>query len=300
MTIAQSLAADAERLKGDIRVLLEQYSRLDPLPRQHGSIVFITPGDHCWAKLSVEGRQRQTKILNDYKKYREFIRVLIRGLTDESQREFAEADDLILQHVEQQNTTCCKTPLEATQETLTAFDSIQGIVDRLYSPEDVSLVVADTSAFVANPNLNDWRFDWCDSFTIIFVPTVLAELDQMKITHRNEDVRTKAEGVIRRIKELARRGDLHIGVPVLKNTITARSVAVEPNMSETLPWLNATINDDRFLASVIEIIRENVRSTVTIVTGDGNLVNKAGFARIPYREPPPILETTTAQKVTCT
>ncbi|MBI3411412.1 MAG: hypothetical protein HY040_24050 [Planctomycetes bacterium] len=297
ITIAESLAADAERLKADIRVLLEQHSRLNP-PLHSESIVILGPS-HFWADLSVEAQRLQTKILNDYKKYRDLIRVLIRGLTDESQRAFKEANDLILRLVEQDYATWCETKQEATEQTLAAFDRIQSVVDRLYSPDGVSLVVSDTNALVANPNLDHWRFGWCDSFTIVFTPIVLAELDELKISHKNASVREKAESVIRRIKELARRGELDCGVPVLRNTIMARSVAVEPNMSETLPWLDATNNDDRFLASVIEIIRENVRSTVTIVTGDVNLQNKARFARIPYCEPPPILETTIAQEVPC-
>lgn len=297
MTIAESLATDAQRLKADVRVLLEQHSRLSP-PLHAEPIVILGP-NHFWADLSVEARRLQTKILNDYKKYRDLIGVLIRGLTDESQRAFKEANDLILRHVEQDYATWCETKQEATDQTLAAFDRIQNVVDRLYSPDGVSLVVSDTNALVANPNLDRWRFDWCDSFTIVFTPIVLAELDELKVSHRNPNVREKAERVIRRIKELARRGDPHVGVPVINNRITARSVAVEPNMNETLPWLDATNNDDRFLASVIEIMRENVRSTVTIVTGDVNLQNKAGFARIPFCEPPPVSEPATAQEVPC-
>ncbi|MDM8006166.1 MAG: PIN domain-containing protein [Phycisphaerae bacterium] len=73
---------------------------------------------------------------------------------------------------------------------------------------------------------------------------------------------------------------------MISDRITARSVPAEPKVSETLPWLDPSNNDDRFLASVIEVIRENVRSVVVIVTGDINLQNKARFARIPFCEPP--------------
>lgn len=55
-----------------------------------------------------------------------------------------------------------------------------------------------------------------------------------------------------------------------------------------LPWLDPTNNDDRFLASVVEIARENTRCVVAIVTGDINLQNKARFARMPFCEPPSV------------
>lgn len=287
ISIAQALAEDAKRIKDDIRVLLGQHSRLSRRP-EYDSIVVLNPkGDHNWQELSVEARRIQAKILKDYKTYRDLVRVLIRGLTDESRREFEEADDLILQHVEQQHSTWCKTSDEAVAKTLAAFDAIAGVIDRLYSADGAFVTVPDTNALIANPDFVTWQFDRSTNFQIVFTPTVLAELDELKISHRVPEVRTKAESVIRRIKELARRGDLHDGVPVVKDRITARSVAVEPEMTESLPWLDASNNDDRFLAAVIEIIRENTRSFVTIVTGDVNLQNKARFARIPFCEPPP-------------
>lgn len=110
----------------------------------------------------------------------------------------------------------------------------------------------------------------------------------MKINHRNEDVRKKAETLINKIKEYRRRGRLNDGVDVVSGKIFLRSVALEPNMQETLPGLDPTNVDDRFLASVVELMQTNVRSSVMIVTRDINLQNKAEMARVPYCEPPSI------------
>lgn len=147
-------------------------------------------------------------------------------------------------------------------------------------------MIPDTNALILNVRLEQWSFDWCDAFTIVLTPTVLAELDELKIAHRNPDVRTKAERIIRQIKEYGRRGDLRAGVPIVSGRITARSIAVEPRMDESLPWLDAANHDDRLLASTIEIIRRNVRSVVVLVTADINLQNKAQHARLPAIEPP--------------
>jgi hypothetical protein len=57
-------------------------------------------------------------------------------------------------------------------------------------------------------------------------------------------------------------------------------------MGESLTWLDPTNRDDQFIASTIEVIRQNPRSRVTIVTRDINLQNKAELARLPFVEPP--------------
>jgi predicted ribonuclease YlaK len=57
-------------------------------------------------------------------------------------------------------------------------------------------------------------------------------------------------------------------------------------MAESLPWLDAGNRDDRFIASVIEVMRAHPRSAVVIVTRDVNLQNKAEFASLPFVEPP--------------
>lgn len=286
LTIAQSLAADAESIKEDIRVLLGQYSRLLPQRRYEG-IVFIDPdGNHNWQELSVEGKRLQAKVLKRYKTYRDLVEALLQGLTDDTRSKFTEADELITKHVEQQKSTWCETADEATTTTMAAFNTIASIIDGLYSPDGTTVAVPDTNALLANPEISRWHFDWCKSFEVVFTPTVLAELDELKISHRNPDVRTKAEGIIRQIKELGRRGDLHAGIPVVKGRITARCVAIEPDVSKSLPWLDEATNDDRLLAAVIDLTRENTRCVVVIVTGDINLQNKARFARLPFCEPP--------------
>jgi len=63
-------------------------------------------------------------------------------------------------------------------------------------------------------------------------------------------------------------------------------IATEPSVETTLPWLDLENNDDRFLAAVIEVMRNRPRSPVIIISRDINLQNKAEFARVPFVEPP--------------
>lgn len=281
------LGQDAARLKRDIEALMGHSGLYQEQELESDHIlVFSTDGSHFWTDLPVEARQLQTKIMDEYRQYRDLVRALIRGLTPDGVESFEQADDLVVQHVEQQRATWCETVSEACKRTLGAIDEIQGLLDRLYSSERDALVIPDTNALILGAPLERWSFDWCGPFTVVFTPTVLGELDKLKIAHRNSDVRSKAERLTRQIKEYGRRGDLRAGVPIVSGRIAARSIAVEPKMDESLPWLDATNNDDRILASMIEIIRRNVRSIVVLVTADTNLWNKAQHARLPVCEPP--------------
>jgi predicted ribonuclease YlaK len=70
------------------------------------------------------------------------------------------------------------------------------------------------------------------------------------------------------------------------NKRKTQALAVEPKFEETLPWLDPVNNDDRILASMIEVMRRYPRSLVALVTRDINLQNKAEFARVVFIEPP--------------
>lgn len=284
-TLTDLLAKDAACIKNDIAALMT-HSGFDPIINDDESPVVLLIGNNWWHALPTEGRRLQHKILGDYRQYRDLVRVLISGMAEDGLREFEDADRLVMESVEQRGATWTKSIDEARDQALHAVDQIEALLDRLYSPEGETLVIPDTNALILGAPLDQWSFDWCDALTVVLTPTVLAELDELKIAHRNPDVRTKAERLIRQIKEYGRRGDLRAGVPILSGRITARSIAVEPRMDESLPWLDAANNDDRLLATAIEIIRRNVRSVVVLVTADINLQNKAQHARLPVCEPP--------------
>jgi len=68
--------------------------------------------------------------------------------------------------------------------------------------------------------------------------------------------------------------------------IKIQSMATEPDMNTSLPWLDPDNKDDRILAGVIEVMRTRPRSIVKAVSRDINFQNKAEFANIPFEEPP--------------
>ena len=71
--------------------------------------------------------------------------------------------------------------------------------------------------------------------------------------------------MIRRFKSYRGRGDIS-GVPLVSNVGTVKMIAIEPNVEQTLPWLDPSNEDDRILASFVEVMREHVRTAVILVT----------------------------------
>jgi hypothetical protein len=71
-----------------------------------------------------------------------------------------------------------------------------------------------------------------------------------------------------------------------KDRSIVSSIAVEPDFKRTLSWLDASVADDRFLASTLEIVKRRPHAAVLAVTGDVNLQNKFAMAGLPFVEPP--------------
>lgn len=65
-------------------------------------------------------------------------------------------------------------------------------------------------------------------------------------------------------------------------SLRLREVAVDPDMTDSLPWLRAGHGDDELLASVLELRCEDLNAVVALATRDRNLQNKARLARCPY------------------
>ncbi len=150
-------------------------------------------------------------------------------------------------------------------------------------------LVPDTNALYRNPSLERWANG--ESATLILVPQVLRELDGHKQHHPVEDVRRKAQGLLRRFEEYARRGDTFVGVPIVRS-LRFREVAVDADVRESLSWLRPEHADDQLLASVLALRWSHPAASITLVTEDRGLRNKARQAAIvTSTAPPPPAET---------
>lgn len=265
--------------------LLINHSRLTPMPRLR-EIVVIGFGDYSWEPLLVEGRRLQSKLRDDYERYFAILNCLLRKQNSDVQDSLQQNHSTITDAIEQQNGTFKSSLEEVFEEFQNSIKNQIELLDALFDPTEGSHVyVPDTNAFLYNPALEDWAFDESPQFTLLVLPTVLSELDQLKVVGK-DTVRERANRLVRQFMEYRRRGVLNEGVILRKDRHSLRTVALEPDFSDTLPWLDRNNNDDRILAGVVETMRLHPRCPVILVTRDINLTNKADYAQIPCVEPP--------------
>jgi PIN domain-containing protein len=286
-TVTENLLARAEELRTLLRELLLQHIDLY-LRNRPGSGIVSVSGNHAFRPLDVKGRQLQSRLLEEYRHLSRLLRALLCNAPAKALKTLEESEKTIEKRIEQRGSTWDKTPQEAFAKVDDALTRQLAPLGDLYDSSGGSPVyVPDTNALLHNPDLDLWTFQDSQRFTIVLTPAVLSELDRLKVEHRNPDVRAKADALIGRIKSWRSRGDLLGGVTLRRDTSTLKSLAVEPRVEEALAWLDPGNADDRLIAAVIEVMRQNPRAPVTLVTRDINAQNKAAYAGLPFEEPPP-------------
>lgn len=285
-TVIENLQGFADEVKASLVHLVQEHSSIRRW-NDRGSGIITMSGDYAWEPLRPEGKRLQSKVLGQYRHFYALLRTLLQDQPQEDLGELEESNNVLLQVIEQNSSTWKADKADELKQATSALDTLLKLMHNLYAPAETGvIIVPDTNALLYNAYLENWAFDEISSFTIALTPTVLSELDSIKVNHRNEDVRKKAERLIRQIKEYRRRGRLSHGVPLKRRTSTIKSFAREPIMESSLPWLQPNNNDDRLLASVLEIMRQHVQSVVFLVSRDINVQNKAEFAELPFLEPP--------------
>lgn len=250
-------------------------------PPSTGMIVYVAP-DYFWGNLTPEQQAAQLQLQREYDPLSELIELLLRGATDDLLRQLASADDDFRRWLEFRGSNWSLSQDVTKNESLmrAAAEKLERVLDVLqHTGGSDTLVIPDTNSLLAQPDPTRYRSIGGQSFRFILLPTVLAELDDLKISHRNEAVRDKAKALIRRISGWRGQGSLVSGV-VVDKTIKVQAVAQEPDMGNSLSWLDPQTPDDRILASALEIQAANPATRLILVSDDINLLNKADLALV--------------------
>ena len=285
------MPSTVSRLRSDLTSLTQRLGALvqelpiKRLDRYGGGLVIIAP-EYYWGKPSVEQLNTQLAIKRDYEEWFEVFRSVFVKATDDLNRRIQEADKGLRMWIELRSNWSLQPDPPSNEESLRNdaehFMEILVIIEA--SGPMPPVLIPDTNAIVGNPDPTQYRAIVDDgSFIFLLLPTVLSELDELKNTHRNPDFREKVNKVITRIKGWRNQGTLRNGVTV-DRTITVRAVAIEPDMQDTLTWLDKENRDDRIVASVLEVQSSYPNARVVLITGDVNLSNKADLARIETTE----------------
>ena len=259
------------------------------MERGSGLVVYLAP-DYYWGELSAEQRAAQLSLKRDYDALSELLAILTCGAPKAFVEQLQDADKefrIWLELGHSNNWSLSSNRATNEVELRAAARKLEPILDVLDKTGNSKvMLVPDTNSLLAVADPAKYRsVAGNSSFTFMLLPTVLGELDRLKVEHRNDDVREKAKKVITRIKGWRKQGSLMSGVTV-DRSITVRAAHSEPDMKATLSWLDANIQDDRIVASVLALQSEQPSACIVLVTGDINLQNKADAALIATAEVP--------------
>jgi hypothetical protein len=249
----------------------------------YSNIVVITPTQY-WDSPTETEQTLQIRLKKNYGQWIETFRLFTEDSPEASKRKVDETDKFVNSWIEKKSdwgipNTIAEAKIKFEKNINFFYDTLD-----LYSSDGNReiIVVPDTNALIQEPDPKSYKgLTGSDKITIIFLPTVLSELDELKIKSSNQEFQKKVKSVIKRLKGYRQQGNLIDGV-IVEKTIKIKMVASEPNFDLTLSWLDRENNDDRIIASAFEIQRDNPSSAVCLVTSDINLQNKTEMARLSY------------------
>ena len=284
----------ASRLKQDFQMIeakmmeLLDVSTIKEFRNDPDSGVFILSPTYYWGETDEQQQLLQMQLIKDYSTWIQHFRLLFSMASQEINHQIEEVHKFITSWIEKESSW--EVPSNV-QEARTVFKEKVKVVYELLNllgttDKHEVILVPDTNSLIAVPDLTQYTNVAGQSrYTVVIVPTVLAELDKLKVTHREQEFRDKVNSVIKRIKGLRTQGSLLKGVTVNK-TVTVKMIATEPDFDNTLEWLHSENTDDQIIASVLEIQKQNPSNIVIITTSDINLQNKAEMANLPFAETP--------------
>lgn len=255
--------------------------------RFSGGITFVCP-EFYFEERSAEQRATQLALKRRYDVLMEILKVILRGAPHDLQKRLKDSDKHLRDWLELNSSwSITQNCTENARNSEAAAQPLFQILDVLDLASIGELIlVPDTNSLLSAADPVDYRkVANQGSFVFMLLPTVLGELDRLKIEHRNELVREKAKKIITRIKGWRNQGSLAAGV-VVDNSIAVKASHSEPDMENTLSWLDTGNDDDRIVASILALQGEYPSAHVILVSDDINLLNKADAALIETADAP--------------
>ena len=239
------------------------------------SVLILGTSLYHWGE---KDEKNQIKIKEEYNAFYSNFELLLHKATPDILKKIKHADDEIINLIEQKR---APSSIEAGKESFRTQTKVFIDFLELLNEEDNRIIILpDTNSLIQYPNPADYKIIAnTEKFDFVILPTVLSELDKLKISHRNEDFRKKVKSVIKRLKGYRKQGNVLQGVKVNK-TITIKMIATEPNFGKTLKWLDSNNNDDRIIANALELQVNKPSDNVIFVSADINFQNKAELANL--------------------
>jgi hypothetical protein len=246
----------------------------------NSNVVFLGWGPHRWTKLEPAAQRYVGDATQAREKFVELARRSVLASAPERVRAFDKAGRVFERVITERDKTAGApaSTVDGVREVVrNAIAAEMAVIEELPSAhrDGGQFLVPDTNALLFRPDIEQWSPP-PGNWTIVLVPQVLRELDELKMRPHLAD---KATSVIKRVKEYGRRGDTFTGVKVA-GRLSLREVAVDADMSAAPTWLRAGHGDDELLASILELQWADLQATVVLATRDRNMANKARMGRV--------------------
>lgn len=275
-----------------IEQLMMQLLDISPIERFRNdpeSMIVVLGPSHHFSKGTEEQKRLQLLVQEQYSRWLEQFRLLFQGAPHDMKRQIAKTDEFVTSWINLNGSFAVPATTSKAKERFSEEIKVfaQLLKLREGTGKQSMIVVPDTNALIRNPNvLGMVPIAGTTSYTAILTSTVIRELDILKSDYRKDpDFRKKVDGVIQRITGLRNQGSINAGVTVNK-TVTIKMFPKEPDFKKTLSWLDSQVNDDRLIATALEIQRGEPSSIVVLVTSDMNMQSKAELAELPFVETP--------------
>lgn len=259
---------------------------IEYLNNSNSSLVIINRPEYYWGEPSKEQMSTQMGLKKEYDKIFELLNLIFRKAPNGILVKLEQADKQFRMWLQLESNWYLSNNRDDNEKRLRVdVKELEKLLDILDTRKSSELIlIPDTNSLLIYADPIKYRnVINKEKFTFLLLPTVLSELDKLKIFYRNLEIQERAKKVIARIKGWRNQGSLSLGVKV-DQTITVKAIANEPNMNSTLSWLDSDNADDRIIANVLEIQVCYPATRVVLITGDINLQNKAEVAMIEFNE----------------
>jgi hypothetical protein len=242
---------------------------------------------HRWTELRPNDAEAQIRLFKQYETWHASFMSLFWDKPTNQQAE------LLHTHATVQGWIRSRQHSKIPESNIAAVESfkrdIRPFFDRLDALADAAkgetILIPDTNAVIDYPDLSSYeKIINRPQYEIVITSTVIGELDKLKRLHANKEMRARVVDIIRRLKQWRATGDVVRGVQ-LSDAVTLRMIPNEPDFKQAPSWLDPENNDDRIVASALEIQRGNPGATVILITSDLNMQNKASMAHMPSVDP---------------
>lgn len=285
-SFADGLRERLDQLEVRFQAVLDRSAIHNIDPNRPGSgLVFIGAPKWGWVKDESLVADR-THLLRDVNDWFDLFVLLHRSPLPETGKRIDRCTDQLRVWLDRSSdSTVPSTVAKASEIAAGLFEELGSLIDLATTGPSELLAVPDTNVLLKHPAVESYGGALgSDDYTVVLIPTVLGELDDLKDRGRTPEVREAAAKAVKRIKGYRDRGNLQDGAKVAGN-VSLRAEHREVRCGDVLDWLDPSVPDDRILAAALDLQGRHSACALVLVTGDINMQNKAAAVAMAFVEP---------------